>query len=55
METVMHIIIEPNFIAIGIGIGVGIRVGHVTTPRDLHKFGYSSTYLQTSCNQLAGG
>ena len=27
VETVLHIIIEPNFIGIGIGIGVGIGVG----------------------------
>ena len=27
VETVLHIIIEPNFKGIGIGIGVGIGVG----------------------------
>ena len=27
VETVLHIIIEPNFIGVGIGISVGIEVG----------------------------
>ena len=27
IETVLHIIIEPNFIGIGIGVGAGIGVG----------------------------
>ena len=37
VETVLHIIIEPNFIGIGIGIGVGIGVGqgkHTMNPSE---------------------